>query len=609
MVDCRREGFQDMKSFLDHVYSCDYLSGAHYWCPYCCRGEHYDLGHLPGDSFTIQSASKDCLLKKARGFFECFNPFRFRRRRDRHEWVDSREELAAYPRWPIKRGIDTFEKLLELDVEGESAKLVKGPCVPFTGEESGHQRDSSLHKSCHELRVSIRDWHNEVSGSHVLSAELSPDGASTINYSNARGDGRYNQGLNGSAVTNDSTLGDWPSPSDPLDHVLASRHIFHRYSTASTIKDRLCSGPRTPDDDHLGQAFTARIEEDESHAIVDLYQPPELPASRTSCYGDIQGPELHPSSPGPFWRRPSIHCRSAHDRLSEFSSTVDHTEDKQISVPIHQDVLYPLEQNEGHVCKMIPSEPGLVPASSGEAITKEAGIETPSWGEGSSSGAANFHDAAIRSCVRAHQLGVADTRTQAELLFHLFYMLNGLWRETLNGWPELDLLLARPDTSPAFDRALHALRDCLCGRPQITFSSVLGLVQLSYACAYLCHSNDKLFAWDSFFYSVLEWGEAISDQQDRHIFLSIFNRLQFVPSMLVDSESGATFNLGQHSYSRETSEPQIETSVGRSTRRLDLANALGDGLAVQCCTRFLDGKTCSCFFSDHGRSVTLEYLS
>lgn len=167
MSNCRRGGFHDMMSFLSHVSTCDRLSEADYWCPYCCRQEHFGVSELELGSFTTGQPSKESKMKKACDFFKRFG--RIGRRSPNFEDASypsdgTRREFEGTASYPIKYILYTIDEKpeMEADIIFSRPKELDGT-NPGTMNKRMHSltspsrsRKSSLHTFTHELRVSTQ---------------------------------------------------------------------------------------------------------------------------------------------------------------------------------------------------------------------------------------------------------------------------------------------------------------------------------------------------------------------------------------------------------------------------------------------------------------------
>ena len=210
-----------------------------------------------------------------------------------------------------------------------------------------------------------------------------------------------------------------------------------------------------------------------------------------------------------------------------------------------------------------------------------------------------------------YTMEVANPLAQVEGLDQLICVLNGLWQEYLNNRPTAHSLLNGLNLGSPFDEGLSGFKSCLGGKPPTTLRSVFSFVHLAYACAYICHGNDASFSWVAFYENVLHWGQAISHQQERNRFLMIADLLWSPPqtpfnitaTMLpaytyptqepFQHESAARSMSNMHSHHAYASSQEIGVSMTAASPILtpDLQSALETGVVVECCTRFLDGKT------------------
>ena len=210
-----------------------------------------------------------------------------------------------------------------------------------------------------------------------------------------------------------------------------------------------------------------------------------------------------------------------------------------------------------------------------------------------------------------YTMEVANPLAQVEGLDQLICVLNDLWQKYLNNWPAAHTLLNGLNLGSPFDEGLSGFKSCLGGKPPTTLRSVFCFVHLAYACAYICYGNDASFSWAAFYENVLHWGQAISHQQERHRFFTIAELLWSPPQTPFNPtastlpaytyptqeplqvESTAKPMKDSHSHHACASSQEIEVSMTAASPflTLDLQSALENGVVVECCTHFLDGKT------------------
>ena len=210
-----------------------------------------------------------------------------------------------------------------------------------------------------------------------------------------------------------------------------------------------------------------------------------------------------------------------------------------------------------------------------------------------------------------YTMEVANPLAQVEGLDQLICVLNDLWQKYLNNCPIAHTLLNGLNLGSPFNEGLSGFKSCLGGKPPTTLRSVFCFVHLAYACAYICYGNDASFSWAAFYENVLHWGQAISHQQERHRFFTIAELLWSPPQTPFNPtastlpaytyptqeplqvESTAKPMKNSHSHHACASSQEIEVSMTAASPflTLDLQSALENGVVVECCTHFLDGKT------------------
>ena len=207
-----------------------------------------------------------------------------------------------------------------------------------------------------------------------------------------------------------------------------------------------------------------------------------------------------------------------------------------------------------------------------------------------------------------YTMEVANPLKQVEVLNQLICVFNHLWTEYLNNGLAAHSLLNGLNLGSPFDEGLSGFKSCLGGKPPTTLKSVFSFVHLAYACASVYHGNDASFSWAAFYENVRHWGLAISHQQERYRFFEIADLLWSPPQTTFNStadtlpaytyptqepfehESTAKSMNNMHSHHARASLQEITVSM-TPVLTLDLQSALGNGVLVGCCIRFLDGKT------------------
>lgn len=639
MVDCQQDGFQNMKAFLGHVSTCDLLPAAHYWCPFCCRGEHFGASDLPADFFILRQRAKDCLLKRAYDFFKRFGRIRHKEYPSKHSgrtrqgyYLSQFEELPAIPAWPVRRS--TQEKLQELDLwtNDDRFGLVKNR----SSHSSIPQSNGSQRKFRHELHVSTAEQRSEMSSpapsyemyspepsydrrSIVLEGVI-PESGDLIPWSHPRlGSRRSASDRISIASSTNRPSHDREDSGDPVSTYKAVHPSHLRQDCNETFvtlhhnpSQRTDSDPtvspiganaliqrpkfqRMSSHEVQARSFETRVE---SNPTPFVGKKP-VPRRRDSCHLSTQ---LGSMSPDRGIDEGINECSGSSANLSptldDGSATYSqpynrHSTASNVKRPISESdelVLdlgeFPwVEECEDFLHHSGSSEHQMASAACDEAVAPASGLCTNPWLGCSFLHTDNGTQAVIHHRTHVRHSGVVNAATQVENLLQMICMLNGFWRNDLKSRPELEApLLELP-----FEAGLKALKDCLKGEIPTSLSEVFALIQLGYGCAFICHNDNESFTWDDFFHNVLGWREAISSQSDRLIFSYISERLRWVPHMSTDTNSSRASTLATHSRQILVSRSQ-ELEPVENVPLSDLCSMLRDGPVVQCCVHFLDGK-------------------
>lgn len=164
MYNCRQGGFDDTKTFLNHVSACSWLPEADYWCPDCCQQEHFGVSGLQGRTFTIRQSSKESKLRKACHFFKRFGRLGCHNSETSSPSCDSYGELEGSPGCSTKRLSHTFGEKPEMEattlhsqvkeLDDTSRGTVEQYCNGLT--PSNGIRKSNPRNSIRGLRISTQ---------------------------------------------------------------------------------------------------------------------------------------------------------------------------------------------------------------------------------------------------------------------------------------------------------------------------------------------------------------------------------------------------------------------------------------------------------------------
>ncbi|KAL8819319.1 MAG: hypothetical protein Q9191_007758 [Dirinaria sp. TL-2023a] len=189
-----------------------------------------------------------------------------------------------------------------------------------------------------------------------------------------------------------------------------------------------------------------------------------------------------------------------------------------------------------------------------------------------------------------------STRQYVEKLDQLMRMLDKLWQEKLEDWPELWILSDGIRSGSPFEARLEILRQCLTGNFPSEIQYLFPLMHLAYACAYMCHCDDASYNWDSFYKNVLQWASLISDRQDQYRFRKIADILWSTPRTFLDFGTqlqSTIFDQTPQSSQARPARLDIRDSWvvpnARDTLTGDIHPDIRHGVVLETCAMFLDG--------------------
>lgn len=512
-----------MMSFLSHVSSCDWLSEADYWCPYCCRQEHFGVSELERGSVVVGQPSKESKTKKARDFFKRFGHIGRRNPILMEEFPshqhDSPGELEGTTSYPIKPNMYTIDEMPEMDAR------VLCSCIRELDDTS----PGTMRKRMHSITSPYR---SRKSSLHTFTPELRASSQTLYPL-------------------------EMPSPEPAYNMVELS-------SPDGYI--------RRPDDDGFPSESIG------SHSVAPVFSE-SLP---------LDASLISPMSPA--------FTQSARQSTPTLVSL--------IASPVLK-VDSPSYARQVGIC-VAPNEQHTV--HNGETYALGGRTRAICWRAFSSLPVEHSNKLVAQARVNMYKQGAASTLAYVEALRQLLDVLKDLWQGCLKDWPDLCCHSAALEINSPLDDGLRGLKECLSGKLPTTLPDVLPLVYLGYACAYMCHSEDWSYAWDVFYQNVLQWGDAIADQQDRCRFLRIAELLWSLPQ---GSHQPTALKLIAEPLLEEKS--KRPTSSKRSTLQMHYDNAmvprqhhvklmesptpaselhalLVSGPVIECCSRFLDGK-------------------
>ena len=174
-------------------------------------------------------------------------------------------------------------------------------------------------------------------------------------------------------------------------------------------------------------------------------------------------------------------------------------------------------------------------------------------------------------------------QTQVEELQALVGVMNEDWMQRLKLVPEFwrrcNILPARD----LFEKGIWTLREYFRGRFAQTFQDVYAFMLLAFATAFFLHHQQDINCLDAFFEDALQWQHALSDEDDKILFLKAMDSW----SWLSELQSDPSFNNSRHKSSGSiTSQKFFKCSDQK-----DLLHILKNSVVFKACISFLDGKS------------------
>ena len=176
---------------------------------------------------------------------------------------------------------------------------------------------------------------------------------------------------------------------------------------------------------------------------------------------------------------------------------------------------------------------------------------------------------------------VTHSKSQQKLvekLQALFSAVNKDWMQKLKSDPELELRCNVLPPAALFNKGIYTLKDCLRGRISKNFEGLFSLLHLAIAAAYLLHSQQGSYDWDTLYYEALHWQHALLKDEDRALFLKAMDP-RFRPSLLL------------YSGRRDLHRDRILDGSIYTGQHISLPDALRRSELLKVCIGFLDGKS------------------
>lgn len=176
----------------------------------------------------------------------------------------------------------------------------------------------------------------------------------------------------------------------------------------------------------------------------------------------------------------------------------------------------------------------------------------------------------------------APKQMQVETLQALVDAVNKDWMQTLESDPELWLRCAPLPPGDLFEKGIGTLREYFRGRLGQTFDDVFAFIHLAFAAAFLLHYQQDFYGLDTFYYDALQWQHALSDKDDKILFLKVMDRWSWLPKI----QPTLLFNSSCHA--------SVGSSISRESlicsNQADMLDVLRNSEVFKGCISFLDGK-------------------
>ena len=176
----------------------------------------------------------------------------------------------------------------------------------------------------------------------------------------------------------------------------------------------------------------------------------------------------------------------------------------------------------------------------------------------------------------------APKQLQVEELQELFHVIYNEWMRRMEPFPQLWLPCSELSISSLFERAVRTLKDFTGGRCALIFEDVFATMNLAFAAAFYLHWQQDFYSWKAFCHDALQWQHALSDDEDKVLFLSAMSRW-----WLHDLEPTPLFISSYYtSFSSVTPQESAYCGVQKT-----LPEILRNTEVFKVCIGFLDGKS------------------
>ena len=171
---------------------------------------------------------------------------------------------------------------------------------------------------------------------------------------------------------------------------------------------------------------------------------------------------------------------------------------------------------------------------------------------------------------------------QVEELLKLIHVVNDDWMQSLELAPELRLRCNGQPPQALFEKAFLTLRECFCARFAPNFEDVFAFIRVAFAIRFLLYCQRDSYDLDTFYEDALQWQHALSDQEEKRLFLKAMDCWCYLPE-----RRSSPF----HTSSRPTSFGVITSRQSSyCSNQTDVLGFLRNSAVFRAYISFLDGK-------------------
>lgn len=632
MSSCNERGFKDMKSFLDHVRNCEWLSEANYQCPQHGQ-EHFGL------------YEKDPKLRKAFDFSKVLG---FIKRKD-----------------PSGDGVYQMSNLVcQGALESREMPKSRSDTMTNQGLEDTYlySGDTDHHKFSQGAKTDITAS-QELEGSGRILCEMEANMPGRQNIPELGDTGAE---ITGAFSWADAENGTLELDSTSLKELRLSTQTAAPSAIDITEESHNAAYSNNAEAVTLPQAYAAaRIEDWMFQSLPDkpvkeksvslncndtevntLVSPVSPTTSRSEIHGLVSpisptssqsAIDHSPALAGPYISlddntKPDQPVREFPDWYVSVQYSPDHNGAPQSESFWHRNSATTYTHDDVHrrnhqqtsvapsVSRLLQSSRATEPCCSNInrlAMVYSPPLEPNSLAEESlqipfASGDAPTSEPGLQSRADLPERWAPSTQRYIERLDHLVCMLDTRWQEYLKKCPDLYILSSEARFGSPFEAALQALRDCFSGQRLSKIQDIIPLAYLVYACAHVCHYYDPAYSLDDLYKNIRQWSTSISDTQDQQRFLKMadvsWSTLHTVSDLETELQStnfGQTDQLSQEESLRlyipkacvVVSQHSCLKPMTGETLNIDQHTDFRAGLVAETCARVLD---------DFAYSVILE---